>query len=47
MLASGALGSLSWVETRPFDDGPLAFDQLARAIVPSPKIVLLPEAALA
>jgi threonine dehydrogenase-like Zn-dependent dehydrogenase len=42
MLHSGALGDLSWIETRPFEDGPNAFAELAGGGVASPKIVLLP-----
>jgi threonine dehydrogenase-like Zn-dependent dehydrogenase len=42
LLHSGALGDLSWIETRPFEQGPSAFVDLARASVASPKIILLP-----
>lgn len=45
MLHSGALGDLGWIDTRPFEDGPLAFADLAGGAVPSPKIVLLPHMA--
>jgi len=41
-LASGALGDLSWVETRHLDDGAAAFDDLLNGRSAAPKIVLLP-----
>ena len=42
MLDDGALGSLDWVETRPLDDGALAFEDIHFARTPAPKIVLVP-----
>lgn len=42
-LASGALGDLSWVESRALDDGPAAFDDLLNGRSAAPKIVLLPK----
>lgn len=41
-LASGALGDLSWVETRTLDEGPAAFDDLLNGRSAAPKIVLTP-----
>ncbi len=41
-LASGALGDLSWVESRALDEGPQAFDDLLNGRSAAPKIVLLP-----
>lgn len=45
LLRSGQLGDLSWVELRPFEEGPRAFEDLAAGVVASPKIILLPDAA--
>lgn len=42
LLASGALGSLEWVEFRPLQEGPEAFDSLVNGHSAAPKIVLLP-----
>jgi alcohol dehydrogenase len=42
LLASGMLGDLSFVELRPLEDGPRAFEDLANGKVAVPKIVLLP-----
>lgn len=42
-LASGALGDLSWVETRSLDEGPQAFDDLLNGRSAAPKIVLMPQ----
>jgi len=42
-LASGALGDLSWVETRSLDEGPAAFDDLLHGRSAAPKIVLIPK----
>ncbi len=41
-MAAGALGDLSWVETRPLDEGPAAFDDLLNGRSAAPKIVLVP-----
>lgn len=41
-LASGALGDLTWVETRGLDDGPAAFDDLLNGKSAAPKVVLQP-----
>lgn len=41
-LASGALGDLSWVETRSLDEGAAAFDDLLNGRSAAPKIVLMP-----
>ena len=42
LLSDGALGDLSWVETRPLSEGASAFEDIHHARTPSPKIVLLP-----
>ena len=42
VLASGALGSLDWVETRPLSNGAEAFMDIHHARTPAPKIVLIP-----
>lgn len=41
-LASGALGSLDWVESRALGDGAGAFDDLLHGRAAAPKIVLCP-----
>ncbi|MEN8195115.1 MAG: alcohol dehydrogenase catalytic domain-containing protein [Pseudomonadota bacterium] len=42
-LYRGALGDLSWVEHRPLEDGPRAFQDLDAGRTAAAKIVLLPE----
>ena len=42
LLASGALGDLSWVESRPLSEGATAFSDLAAGRVSSSKVVLIP-----
>ncbi len=41
-LYRGALGDLSWLEQRPMEDGPRAFDDLLHGRSAAPKIVLRP-----
>lgn len=41
-LASGALGELGWVETRPMSAGAQTFAELLAGRVAAPKVVLLP-----
>lgn len=41
-LASGAFGSLDWVDTRPLADGAQAFQGIHEGTERSPKIVLIP-----
>ena len=41
-LHSGALGSLDWVETRPLDEGAVAFRDIHEGKAAAPKIVLRP-----
>lgn len=43
MLASNALGSLDWVESRPLSEGAGAFNDIHTGQASSPKIVLHPE----
>lgn len=43
MIASGALGSLDWVESRPLAEGAAAFDAIHTGSSASPKIVLHPQ----
>jgi len=42
MLASGALGTLEWVDARPLAEGPLAFEELDAGQVAAAKVVLTP-----
>jgi len=42
LLADGAIGDLSWVETRPLSEGARAFEDIHNARTAAPKIVLLP-----
>jgi len=41
-IASGAIGSLEWVETRPLSDGDKAFKDIHQSKTKAPKIVLQP-----
>ena len=41
-LDEGIFGDLSWVESRPLDEGPAAFRKLAAGKISASKIVLLP-----
>ena len=41
-IASGALGSLDWVESRPLAEGARAFEDIHLNHTEAPKIVLLP-----
>ena len=41
-LDEGIFGDLSWVESRPLDEGPQAFRELAAGRISAAKIVLLP-----
>jgi len=41
-LAGGMYGNLEWVETRPLSDGPRAFADLDKGIIPAAKLVLVP-----
>jgi len=41
-IASGAIGSLDWIETRPLRDGDKAFRDIHQNKTHAPKIVLLP-----
>ena len=41
-IASGAIGSLDWIETRPLSDGDTAFRDIHHNKTHAPKIVLLP-----
>jgi L-iditol 2-dehydrogenase len=41
-LAQGALGDLSWIEERPLDAGPAAFEEILAGRVAAPKVVLHP-----
>ena len=43
MLTQGAMGDLTWVESRPLSKGADAFSDIHNATTGSPKIVLLPE----
>ncbi len=43
LIASGKLGSLDWVESRPLEDGANAFNAIHTGETASPKIVLHPE----
>ena len=43
LLADGAIGDLSWVETRALKEGAKAFEDIHNAKTAAPKIVLLPE----
>jgi alcohol dehydrogenase len=42
-LAGGMYGDLEWVETRPLSDGPRAFADLDKGIIPAAKLVLVPQ----
>lgn len=41
-LYSGAFGKLGWLEQRPLEEGPRAFDHLLHGRTGAPKIVLRP-----
>jgi len=41
-LARGALGDLSWIEERPLNEGPEAFEEILDGRVAAPKTVLRP-----
>ncbi len=42
-IASGRLGPLDWVDTRPLADGAQAFADIRAGRVPNPKIILTPQ----
>ncbi len=41
-LHSGAFGSLDWIDQRPLDDGPAAFQELHAGKCAAPKVILRP-----